>query len=131
MSLIALVSLVFSAPDALGGGRVDPDRVYYGDCEKYTRPAVIDGPRVERSIPAFKEIARRGLTPDDPDYWPLLRKGAQSFRRALREVSRKKGYDLVAQIGSVEGPEVPDITDLVVAEVERRENPAPPPSAQR
>jgi hypothetical protein len=101
--------------------RIDPEKVYCGDVHKYSRPAVVDGDKVYRQIPAYQEILERGLTRRDPDYWPLLRKASQLFVKALRQICREKGYDLVGEVHSIssDSQEIPEITADLIRLVEK------------
>ena len=115
--LVGLVGLVVALPAAAQGRiRVRPEGVYWGDAGKYTRPAALEAEKAFVAIPAYQEIQTRGLTPRDPDYWPLMRKAGSALRRALREICAAEGYDLVAERTEIQtdGETVPDITDRVV-----------------
>ncbi len=122
-----LAGLAFCAapsvfPRADATTRIDADKIYYGDAQKYSRPAVVDAARVYRRIPAHQEILARRLTRNDPDYWPLMRKASQAFVKALKKVCQEKGYDLVGEVKTIviDGQPAPEITDEVIDHVEGR-----------
>jgi hypothetical protein len=132
---LAAPSLLFFAggrsPGWAGSIRIDPDKLYLGSLEKYSRPAVIDGEQVYRRIPAYREVLERKLDRRDPDYYPCLQRANVVFLRALRQVCRAGGYDLVAERGSLRSEEpVPEITEEVLELVEGRKPKAEKPKAE-
>ncbi len=124
LAVLALAMAFWGAPGgwtvAHAGTTIDADKIYYGDVRKYSHPVTVDAAKVYKQIPAHREIADRKLTRDDPDYWPLLRKASQAFVKALRKVCQAKGYDLVAEAGTmrIDGQSVPEITADVIAALE-------------
>jgi len=114
MILTALVVWILPLPGA--EAKIDQNKIYYGDAQNFTSPAVVDAMEVYKEIPAHQEIMRRNLTREDPDYWPLMRKASQLFVRALRKACQSKGYDLVGEVDSItiEGEKVPEITAEVI-----------------
>lgn len=114
-------------PPAKPRYEIKKERIYYGDCTRFATPAVLSARKVYESIPAYRSILERGLTKDDPEYWPLLRRAARIFLVALKRVCREEGFDLVGEIESIRpaedgdqddendnGDSVPDITDQVI-----------------
>ena len=100
---------------------LDTAGVYYGNASTSKTPSVIEAQQVFDVIPAYREIVRRGLTEDDPDYWVLLKKANKAFKAAVKRGAKKDDKDLVAEVGAIEltdGGAIPDITDTVVAEVD-------------
>jgi hypothetical protein len=101
-----------ATPD--GKYKVQRKKLYYGDEKKFSRPAVLEAAKVYEKIPAYRSILDRRLTPDDPEYWPLMRKASAAFVKALKSVCSRDGYDLVGELGSIEPSDgeaaVPDIT---------------------
>ncbi len=114
--LIVAVLATLAWPSLCAETKIDEDKIYYGDIEKYNNPAVVDAAEVYRQIPAHQELVRRKLTREDPDYWPLMRKASQIFVRALRKACQKKGHDLVGEVDSItmDGGEIPEITSEVI-----------------
>ena len=121
------IGLTFLSAAALAkGGKyevLDEGKVYYGDCSSFEKPATISVDNIFPHIHAYKLIKERNLDEKDPEYWVLLMQANKVFRDALKQVAVSKKHDLVAECGALRAvtPEVtiPDITHLVVAEVER------------
>jgi Skp family chaperone for outer membrane proteins len=122
MAVAALMAALLAA-----GTRADAQSVqaaaggvYYGDPEG-TAPATVRMNSCFAVIPEWKDIQRLGLTTEDADYWILLAAANERFHRALEKVAKAKGYDLVAEEGSIPVPEgekpPPDATAAVVAEI--------------
>jgi hypothetical protein len=117
----ALCLLGGTAAEAVVGDYTcaDPNQVYFGNHRLFQRPCVISCDRVDRHIPEYQEILRRGLTDKDPQYHLLMRKATARFSDAVKKTARKLRHDLVAQVGAVckarkEAPDPPDRTDDVV-----------------
>lgn len=111
----AVVGLVSISAFALAGNAT----VYYGELEGAEKPSVLVARKVFERIPEYREIKRRGLDEDDPDYWILLSKANEKFYAAVRKVAEREGYDVVVEKGSHEfDPEPPDITQAVIDELE-------------
>jgi hypothetical protein len=97
----------------------DKGKVYYGNPDSFSRPAVIASARVWSEIPEYKEILSKKLTGKDPEYWILLDKANRKFFKAISKVAAGKGHDLVAESGAVAGePAPPNITDEVIKALE-------------
>ncbi len=96
----------------------DPGKVYYGDPEEFTNPAILTAATVFAKIREWREIQERGLTSQDPEYWILLEKANRKFRRAVHRAAQAAGHDLVAEVGAVlreDGQGLPDVTEAGVA----------------
>jgi len=94
---------------------------YFGDPKNCQKPGAISLVTVMSRIPEYKKIKDEGLTSDDPSYWILLTKAHQKLVDACKAVHKKFGYDLIGEIGFIEGEEVPDITGEVVLEIKNRD----------
>lgn len=96
---------------------VDATKIYFGSREG-DKPATVRASDCFAAIPEWQEIQRRNLGQDDADYWILVSAANSRFRKAVEDVARASGYDLVAEQGSLkakdgEGPPA-DITKSVV-----------------
>jgi len=102
--------------------KVQEEKIYYGDPKNFRNPAVLDAAKIYNEIPAYQKIIQKGLTRNDPEYWPLMQKASNVFVRALKAVCKEKGIDLVGEVSSItcESAAVPEITEAVIAAV--REN---------
>ncbi len=112
------------APARLAAGKIvvkDSTKIYLGSADTSKAPSTIESSRVYDAIPEWQEIGRRGLTPDDIDYWVLRKKAADKFRAAVKKGADKEKKDLVAEVGAIEipGETIPDITSSVIAEIEK------------
>ncbi|MCE9582282.1 MAG: hypothetical protein K8T20_07300 [Planctomycetes bacterium] len=97
----------------------DATKIYYGDPEG-EKPATVKAADCFDAIPEWQEIERRKLTQSDADYWILLRAANARFRKAVEAVARAKGYDLVAEQGTVKAaPDKtpPDATKAVMDQI--------------
>jgi len=94
----------------------DQNRYVVGDPQKFERPAQIDILQVLSKIPAYQQIVKEKLTDKDPRYYFLLQEATKTLVSAAEIVTRKAGYDLVADIGAIEaeGGEIPDLTEAVI-----------------
>lgn len=93
--------------------KIDEEKIYFGDVRRFSKPATVDAQKVYNRIPAYRKIVEKGLSRDDPEYWPLMRKAASEFTRVIKAVSRAGGYDLVGEVGSItsDEDEIPDVTE--------------------
>lgn len=100
----------------------DVSLVYLGNPRLFKKPCAVSADQVYRAIPEYKEILEKGLTDKDPKYHFLMKKASEKFSRAIGDVAKADGYDLVAGIGAVvpvtpETPAVPDVTTSVIAKI--------------
>jgi hypothetical protein len=136
-ALVLTLSLVLHNPwfdrPLCAGTRANPEKVFLGDVNKYSRPAQIDGDRVFLEIPAYREIVERKLAPRDPEYYPLFQKANGIFLKALRQIARERGFDLISKLNPIEarGETIPDITAEVLAALGKKEPPPAPSVASR
>ncbi|MBI4583609.1 MAG: hypothetical protein HY717_06275 [Planctomycetes bacterium] len=99
--------------------KVQEEKIYYGDPKNFHNPAVLDASKIYNEIPAYQKIVQKGLTKNDPEYWPLMQKASNVFVRALKAVCKEKGIDLVGEVSSIscDHDQVPDITEAVIEAV--------------
>lgn len=123
---VTIFSIVTLAAAALAGGQgyevLNKSKVYYGDCASFVKPATVRVNKVFPHIREFKLVKERKLNENDPEYWVLLLQANEVFRRALKKVAEASSFDLMAEHGAIrateDGKTVPDVTHLVIAEVQ-------------
>jgi len=95
--------------------RINRDKLYHGDPDDFTKAGCIAADKVYLLIPAYAEIVDKGLTQDDPEYWILMNKANEVFKRALSKTEDDHEYDLIGELGSIviNGKKAPDITAKV------------------
>lgn len=128
MAAVLCICTALSCPGVLAEGRescevLDVEKVYYGDCNSFQSPATVAMDEVFEHIHEYRLIGERKLGEEDPEYWVLLSKANKVFRAAIKTVAATGGYDLVAERGALKAlapaTTIPDITALVIAQVER------------
>lgn len=99
---------------------VDATKIYFGSREG-DKPATVRAADCFAAIPEWQELQRRNLGQDDADYWILVSAANSRFRKAVEDVARASGYDLVAEHGSLKAkdgePPPADITKSVVDKI--------------
>jgi hypothetical protein len=98
----------------------DASLVYLGNPRQFKKPCVVNADVVYRAIPEYQEILRRNLTDRDVPYHFLMKKASEKFAKAISDVSRDLGYDLVAGVGAVSAtasgtPPPPDETQNTIS----------------
>ncbi|MEM7165465.1 MAG: hypothetical protein AAF581_08375 [Planctomycetota bacterium] len=119
-ALVVLAAfLVFtSAPLAIADGEkpkatiIDPTKVYLGKPQSFKKPAIVHFAKVTPFIPEYRKIKEEGLKPTDAEYQILAQEGSKRFRRTVKAVAKKKGFDLVAEHNAVLPPPGTVLTDL-------------------
>jgi hypothetical protein len=115
----------YGAREVLGINRVDKESIYYGDLNKFKKPASVRKRRVFRGHPDYQIIVKEELNPDIAKYWLVVSKINDSIRNVYKKVQRRHGYDLIGEEGYIvdkDGKavkEVIDITDLVIKELDK------------
>ena len=99
----------------------DRTKVYVGNPDRFTKPAVVVATKVYVEITEYQEVRRRKLDRNDPDYYVLMEKASRKFHAALEEAAKAGPYDLVAETGAVTRTEgtLPDLTDAAIEEVRK------------
>jgi len=116
---IALASETHAADPAHDFTVTDSSRVYYGKKKHPKTPAHCDADSVWSQIPEYKTIIEDELGPDDARYHLLLKRATKRFQRALKKLSKRDGYDLIAEVGAVKAvgkkkKKIPTVTsDLI------------------
>jgi hypothetical protein len=102
---------------------LDKQKIYYGDCTSFDKPATVAIDEIFPHIYAYKLIKERKLNEKDPEYWVLLLQANEVFRKALKTVAATSKHDLIAERGVIKpednGTAIVDITHLVIAELQR------------
>jgi hypothetical protein len=100
----------------------DASLVYLGNPRLFKKPASVSADKVYRAIPEYREILEKNLTDKDVRYHFLMKKASDKFSKAVRDVAKDEGYDLVAGLGAVvpsntETPAVPEVTTAIIAKL--------------
>ena len=94
---------------------VRPDDIYLGSGNQCHRPALLELALVFEHIAPYQEIADRGLTEADGEYWILLEKANRVFVQVLERLAQKHGYDIIGENGAVvaegDAPTPPLVSD--------------------
>lgn len=116
----ALLALAVPAAVRADDICVDATKIYFGSRDG-GKPAIVRAADCFAAIPEWQELQRRNLGQDDADYWILVSAANSRFRKAVEDVARASGYDLVAEQGSLQAKdgEAPpaDITKSVVDKI--------------
>ena len=98
---------------------LDESLVYYGDPLYFSSPAVLNIETVFQEIAEYRRILEEDINTQDPEYWYLLDQANKKFIERVEIVAGENAYDLVCgTIEYTDGREVPDITELVVKELD-------------
>jgi len=99
---------------------VTKEKVYLGSTSNFKKPGVVQLGRIFKETEPYKQIIREKLDRGDPKYRILLVEANKVAKKAMKRVHDEEGYDLVVEKGhlEIEGEEVPEITDVVIAALE-------------
>ena len=95
------------------------EHVYYGDAQQYSKPAEICARTVFMAIPEYKEIVEKDIREDSALYLMKLSEANKTFTKVLGDYAKNNGYDLVCEVGHVEG--APNATEDIVKIIEDSE----------
>ena len=115
----------FLLANAFGINKVDKDNIYYGDINRFKKPAMVNKKKLYLEHPQYKVIVRENISSDVARYWLILNKINESTTDAYKRVQKKYDFDLIGENGFVADKDgnpvkdVPDITDLVIHELEK------------
>lgn len=116
--VIALIFLALPAatvaadPEAPTATVLDPTKVYYGKPQSFKKPAVVRFAKVSPFIAEYRRIKDEGLKPTDAEYQVLAQEGSKRFRRMIKLVAKKKGFDLVIEHNAIMPPAGVVLKDL-------------------
>ena len=105
--------------------KVDKESIYFGDINKFKKPAAVNKQRLFKEHPCYKIIINENVSPDVAKYWLLINRVNDSIKDVYKKIQRKYEYDLVGEVGFIVDNtgspvvDVPDITDLVIKENEK------------
>lgn len=107
--------------------KVDETRIYYGNPNAWARAGVIDGKKVIRSTPAWKEMNDKGVVKGSPEYDLYKYRAQREMRDAIELIAKSdstKPYDLVGEVGAIviKGNTVPDLTTRIIEKLENGSN---------
>ena len=111
--------------DCFGINKVDKESIYYGDINSFRKPAKVNKKKIYLEHPLYQVIVRDNISSDVARYWLTINKINESVRDIYKLIQKKYEYDLIGEVGYVTDKEgnpvkdVPDITDLVIRELEK------------
>lgn len=122
VGVVVLIGLLLTAvPLAFAEkGDVDVDLIYYGSVAGAEKIACLSYEKVYAATPEYKEIKKRKLTQNDAEYWALMEKVMERFDAAVRKVAADNGYDLIGEVGFIEGMSPKNITSQVIKAVKEQ-----------
>jgi len=99
---------------------VDEEKVYLGSPKKFKKAGVVNLAKIFRETEPYKKILRDKLDRNDPKYRILLVEANKIAKKAMQRIRDQEGYDLIVEEGhlTIEGEDVPDITDKVIEALE-------------
>ncbi|OGF45046.1 MAG: hypothetical protein A2231_00605 [Candidatus Firestonebacteria bacterium RIFOXYA2_FULL_40_8] len=115
----------FMLNDAFGISKVDKESIYYGDINKFKKPAMVNKKKLFLEHPYYKTIVRENISSEVAKYWLIVNKINESVKDAYKKIQKRYDYDLIGEVGFVTDKEgnpvkdIPDITDAVIHELER------------
>ena len=115
----------FSMEDKFSINRVDKESIYYGDINKFKKPAMANKKRIFKEHPYYQAIVRENISSDVAKYWLIINKINEYMKDIYKRVQRKYDYDLIGKTGFITDKDgdpvkdIPDITDLIIKELER------------
>ncbi|HET6204412.1 MAG TPA: hypothetical protein VFI25_16595 [Planctomycetota bacterium] len=120
------LSLALAAGVALAAGdvkyQVERAKVYHGNPDAFSKPAVVTSLTVFQNIKAYKTIEEEKVTPESARYFLLMKEANEVFRKALTQVAKDEKADLVGEVGAIKADDpkvaVPDVTQKMVKAVE-------------
>jgi hypothetical protein len=101
---------------------VDADAIYLGTGTHPKTPGVMVADDVWKEIPEYRKILDDNLTEDDPEYHLLMLKATERFNQALKALTKRDGYDMLGEVGSIKaknGAKIPNVTSDMVKLVTR------------
>jgi len=115
----------FMLNDTFGISKVDKESIYYGDINKFKKPAMVNKKKLFLEHPYYKTIVRENISSEVAKYWLIINKINESVKEIYKKVQKKYDYDLVGELGFVTDKDgnpvrdIPDITDTVIRELEK------------
>ena len=112
-------------PEAFEINRVDKESIYFGDINRFRKPAKVNKKKVYLEHPLYRVIIRENISSDVAKYWLIINKINESVKDIYKKIQKKYDYDLIGEVGFVTDKEgnpvkdIPDITDLVIHELEK------------
>ena len=123
LGFLALFTFAAGAAFAVAAKyQVDRAKVYHGNPDAFSKPAVVKSLTVFQNIKAYKTIEDEKIKSDSARYFLLLKEANEVFRTALTEVAKAEKVDLIGEVESIKADDpkvvVPDLTEKMVKAVE-------------
>ena len=113
LSEIVLASFLTLAPQYVAA-----DTIYYGGSIKNKeKPAYIIYDKVKIESRYHQELPSK----NDPDYDKILQKRNNSVKKAIKQVAKEEGYDVVVEKNDPEIKGYTDISALVIEQLKENE----------
>ena len=115
----------FMLNDAFGISKVDKESIYFGDINKFKKPAMVNKKKLFLEHPYYKTIVRENISSEVAKYWLIINKINESVKDIYKKVQKKHDYDLIGEVGFVTDKDgnpvrdIPDITNIVIHELEK------------
>lgn len=121
MLILAAMAVAVAEVYSIPADKVDQQKVYWGVADKFQKPGEVNYEAIIKETPEFREVKAKRIERGSGKYWILMSQASDRTVRAIVDVSKKNGYDLIAAqgyLGSLETA-IPaeDVTPLVVKAV--------------
>jgi hypothetical protein len=93
--------------------------VYFGNYQRYSKPAEVNAKKVFMVIPPYREIVEKNIEKDSALYIIKLGEANKIFSEVLSTYAKDNSFDLICEEGKVEGAR--NVTDDVVKIIKDRE----------
>ena len=115
----------FLLEDVFGISKVDKEAIYFGDINRFKKPAMVNKKKLFLEHPYYKTIVRENISSEVAKYWLIINKINESIKDIYQKVQKKHDYDLIGEVGFVTDKDgnpvkdIPDITNVVLRELEK------------
>ena len=120
ISCVVAIAILMAVPlsaaaDSIGKNDIDTQKIFWGDPQKFSKPAEISFVALVEKTPEYKTIVKEKLDSSGARYWILMTEAQERVTKSIVRVARKNKFDLVCDRGYLEplGFDAPDITKLV------------------
>lgn len=121
-SILFLATTNASATYTIAPEQIDDQQIYFGNAQRFEKPAAVDYTAIVKATPEYEEIKKKKIDSGSARYWILMSDASNHAVKAISEVGEESNHDLIVSIGYLGKitPQIPaeDVTEKVLEKLD-------------
>ena len=123
LALAVFAVPVYGDEQSIPKDQIDQKKVYWGNCNSFTKAGKVDYKEIIKATPEFKTIKKDKIERGSGKYWILMSQASDRVVKALAYVGEESEYDLICASGYLKSLDPPvacdDLTQKIIKAMEK------------